>query len=354
MKAFQKEFTDVNRFRKKERDCDFNNFLKVLNCEKPDRPTLFEFYIDDVICSQIADQKIEADMDFIEQEKIRLQAFERLGYDYITMHGCDLSFETQREEQGEYKSISLNSGAVISDEESFEAYQWPDPDACDYSRLVELEKELPNGMKIIVFGPGGILENVITLVGYENLCYLLVDEPELVEKIFERVGSIFVRYYEICSQYDSVGALMLNDDWGFNTQTMLSHEDMRKYVLPWHKKAVEVIKKNKKPVILHSCGKLKPLMEDIIYELGFNAKHSNEDNIYPIEEFYEDYKGKIGILGGIDLHFLCTKTPEEVYNRAAAMLERAEETGGYALGSGNSIADYVPLENYLAMIAAAR
>ena len=58
-------------------------------------------------------------------------------------------------------------------------------------------------------------------------------------------------------------------------------------------------------------------------------------------------------MGGIDLDFVCRKTPEEVYNRSCAMLERSRERGGYALGSGNSIPNYVPYDNYIAMIAAA-
>jgi uroporphyrinogen decarboxylase len=35
------------------------------------------------------------------------------------------------------------------------------------------------------------------------------------------------------------------------------------------------------------------------------------------------------------------------------MLERTAGRGGYALGTGNSVPDYVPDENYLAMIRAA-
>ena len=58
-------------------------------------------------------------------------------------------------------------------------------------------------------------------------------------------------------------------------------------------------------------------------------------------------------MGGIDMNFLVTRTPEEVYARARAMLERAADRGNYLLGSGNSIPEYVPVENYLAMIRAA-
>ena len=32
------------------------------------------------------------------------------------------------------------------------------------------------------------------------------------------------------------------------------------------------------------------------------------------------------------------------------ILEKSEERGGYALGSGNSIAAYVPLKNYFTML----
>ena len=87
--------------------------------------------------------------------------------------------------------------------------------------------------------------------------------------------------------------------------------------------------------------------------MKYDARHSYEDNIMPVEEAYEKYNGRIAILGGIDLNFLCTQTPENIYRRSRGMLERSAERGGYALGSGNSIPAYVPYENYIAMIRAA-
>ncbi len=53
--------------------------------------------------------------------------------------------------------------------------------------------------------------------------------------------------------------------------------------------------------------------------------------------------------------FLCTQSPDDIY---AAVREQGKQFRaaalGYALGSGNSIPDYVPVENYLAMIRAAQ
>ena len=45
--------------------------------------------------------------------------------------------------------------------------------------------------------------------------------------------------------------------------------------------------------------------------------------------------------------------PERIYKRASAMLEESELYGGYALGTGNSIADFIPVQNYEAMVRAA-
>ena len=118
---------------------------------------------------------------------------------------------------------------------------------------------------------------MIALVGFDNLCYLLVDSPELVQQLFDAVGSRIVRYYEICAPFPAVGALVSNDDWGFNTQTMLSIGDMRKHVLLWHKRIVETIHVSGKPAILHSCGNLDAIMEDIIVDLKYGCKHSYED-----------------------------------------------------------------------------
>jgi uroporphyrinogen decarboxylase len=209
-------------------------------------------------------------------------------------------------------------------------------------------------MKIIIHGPSGVLENTIALCGYDNLCVMLYDDPELAGKIFEDVGSRLVKYYEQFIEYDSVCAIISNDDWGFKTQTMLSPADMRRYVFPWHKKIVEVAHRHKKPVLLHSCGQLEEVMEDIIEHMGFDGKHSFEDTIMPIEEAYEKYKGRIALLGGMDVNFVCTASLEAIAERSKAMLERAARDGGYALGTGNSVPEYVPQASYLAMVDVVR
>lgn len=336
------------------RQPNFDNLLKILKCEVPERPTLFEFFMNDVLYNRLARPELvkahlEDPKDKRKRVRLLIDAFKNAGYDYTTLHASEYGFKTSQVDQKETRS--LNQGFIINDRETYEKYEWDNPDNYDYSWLGEFEDELPEGMKFIVFGPGGVLENVIGLTGYDNLCFIMYDDPELAEDIFRSVGEGLLRYYELSRDYNSVGAMISNDDWGFKTQLMLSPDQMREYVFPWHKKIVETIHVAGKPAILHSCGNLEPVMEDIIDDIGYDARHSFEDTIIPVEDAYEKWQGKIAILGGLDMDFICRASLEEIKERSLAMLERTKDRGGYALGTGNSIPEYVPHDSYLAMIS---
>ncbi len=56
------------------------------------------------------------------------------------------------------------------------------------------------------------------------------------------------------------------------------------------------------------------------------------------------------MLGGLDLNILAAGTPDEVRARTRQLIETCNPRGRYAIGSGNSIPSYIPVENYLAMI----
>jgi len=333
---------------------DFENVLKVLRGERPERPTLGELFMNGPLYRRVIGSEKTAELasrtDMPMSILERVYGYRALGYDYATVSASDFAFP--RGEAGQKHTRSLNDGALVTDRESFEQLQWTEPGACPSDRLEKLADDLPAGMKLVVIGPSGVLENVIRLTGYEQLCLMVFDDPELVQEIFDAVGERLVRYYRDAVQYETVGAIWANDDWGFKTQTMLSPEDMRRFVIPWHARIAETAHAAGKPVIMHSCGCLDAVMDDIVNVIGHDGKHSYEDAIKPVEEAYEALFGRIAVIGGIDVDFVCRSSPEEVFARSRAMIERTADRGGYMLGTGNSVPEYVPDENYFAMLAA--
>jgi len=339
---------------------DMENLYKVLRREEPSRPTLFELFLNLPLYERLAGRKLvnkKADGDLPDEEaalenlKLVVDAYAAAGYDYAPTYGSSLLFETKQQEKK--STISLNKGFVITDEESYEKYRWPLPSNYDYSRLEKISPDLPEGMKLMLMMPCGVLENVIALTGYDNLCLLLYDNPELAEAIFNRVGESLLKYCEIALNYDTVGLLMSNDDWGFKHQTFLSPADMRKYVFPWHKKYVALAHERKTPAVLHSCGYANDIMDDIIDNMGFDGKHSFEDAIMPVEDAYERWHDRIAILGGIDINFIIKSSEEEIASRCRAMLKRSEGRGAYALGTGNSVPEFIPQDHFIALLRTA-
>lgn len=331
---------------------DFNNLLSVLRRERPARPTLFEFFLNEPLEKVLAGEAWLGGTDTFSRFRNRMTAFRVAGYDYVTWMAAEISFPSGQRGHGK-RSVSMNEGAVIRDRASFEAYPWPDPERMDYSLLDRALDVLPDGMKVIVNGPCGVLENMMSLVGYEDTCLMIYEDPELAKDVFEAIGSRLLKYYERAAAHPAVGACISNDDWGFKTQPMLAPRDMRTYVFPWHRKIAAAVHAHGKPVILHSCGNLREVMDDIIDDLRMDGKHSYEDSIQRVEDAYQEYGPRIAILGGLDLDFVCRSSPERITERGRAMLKQASLRGGYALGTGNSVPDYVPQENYLAMLKAA-
>ncbi len=276
-----------------------------------------------------------------------------LGYDYVNAGARNFGFPQKERPkamtfQGERSYITAAS-CTIANREDFEKYPWPVMSTIDYSPLQRVTDFLPEGMKVISMGPGGILENVMWLLGYEGVSYLLYDDEQFVGDMFETVAGRIIEYFDALASFDVVGALLLGDDMGFKTQTLLSPEIYRKHLFPHYRKLVETVHRHGKPIILHACGNLIEVMEDII-DCGWDARHSFEDVIEPVWEAKERYGDRITLLGGFDMDKICRMSEEEVRAHTRFLIEKCAPGGGWALGTGNSVANYVPVHNFLAML----
>lgn len=336
------------------REPNFERFRKVLMLEgEPDRVPFYELFADQEIMTAILGRPVRNEQDLVEYQLL-------IGYDYVhaPLPGC--GFPTTGVALADDTAIiprvkrhfDQSTMGCIKSWADFEAYPWPNPSQFDFSPLERTVRVLPDGMKIKLL-LGHVLEDPMRLMGYADLSVALYDEPELVEAVFDRVGRLYEAAYLACAPVDAVGFLEISDDLGFKTATMFSPEMLRRYVFPWYKRYCDICHEYDKPVVLHSCGNLAEIMDDLI-ACGINAKHSYEDQIMPVQEVKARYGKHWAVLGGIDVDFLCRATEEEVRRHVRAVLDACMPGGGYALGTGNSVANYIPVRNFLAMIDVGR
>lgn len=316
---------------------DFSVLRKVLFRDGiPPYVPLYELFADNPVMKSITGKEISSPSDTVD-------FYYRCGYDYVPA----------------WPSYTMNIGNLIdsrqpypiTNRESFNAHQWPEAGEIGMNQFDEINSVLPQGMKIIA-QTGGPLEMAEALFGYENLCYMLYDDSALVSDVFEYIGRLYRNIYTKFTAQKNIGAVVISDDMGFKTQTLIDVPSLKKYVFPIYRELAEIIHARELPCILHSCGQLSEVMDSLISEVKIDAKHSYEDAILPVEEAKRVYGDRIAVLGGFDLDRLCRSSPDEIMLYTHKLIDMGRN-GGYALGSGNSIASYVPPENFLAMISAA-
>jgi uroporphyrinogen decarboxylase len=268
--------------------------------------------------------------------------------------------------EGTIVDILPNHGAIlggrpgpIQNRADFERYPFDELPELYWKQwephLEALAQVLPDGMKAVGGCGNGVFEISEDLVGYEYLCLLMFDDPQLFGELYVTIGNLMTRLWSrMLERYGHLFAVgRMGDDLGYKTSTLLAPETIVAHILPQYARIISLIHGAGKPFLLHCCGNIFSVMDDIL-KTGIDAKHSNEDQIAPFGRWIDLYNDRIGLFGGIDLNLLCTQdrktVVEEVVHQGSGFRAKAK---GYALGSGNSIPDYVPVDNYLAMIEAA-
>jgi uroporphyrinogen decarboxylase len=277
-----------------------------------------------------------------------------VGYDYVTMIPVIPMTKTRRElaadddprrQKRAWKEEGLG---IITTRGEYEAYKWPSLDQISMLALDYAAGCMPGGMKIVVLY-NGIYEDLSELMGTQHMAIKSIEEPDLVEDILEQLTRIAERAVDLSAAHSGTGAIFYSDDLGFKGGTTLSPRFLRKYYFPKLKRIADACHKNGKLFLFHSCGQVMAIMEDLI-AAGIDARHSFEDSILPVEQWYDKFHDRLAILGGVDMDLMSRGTVEDVKRRTRQILEHCALGGGYCMGTGNSVANYIKIENYYAML----
>lgn len=346
-----------------ERKTDFNRLYKALMLQgEPDFVPFCEVGVDHDVKEAFLGKTIGSGQDEIE-------FWQKAGFDYVllnfglrqllgpdfarkagkTIDGKKVSLAKSVYGNGESDRAWANEGkGLITNMEEFNTFPWPTVDDLDFSALDEVQSLLPPKMKAIA-NIGYIFTTTWELMGFETFCIALIEDPELIGKIFQRVGEFQLETFKRVIDRECIGAVWQSDDIAYFSGLMIAPEYLRKYVYPWYKEMSQMCKARNKPHLLHSDGNITEALPDIV-AAGFNAVHPIEPKCMDIVDVKKKWGDKICVIGNIDLNYTLTRgTPAEVEDEVKQRVKELAQGGGYCLSSSNSVTDYVPLENFNAM-----
>ncbi len=336
---------------------DFSRFQAALYRQEPDRVPLAELLVDRDVQEAFMGRPIQSLLEDIE-------FWEKAGYDFYPVgigllkpgEIVEAAYQVGEAQYGLYQEKNVRRWAmehegVIMNTEDFESFPWLRAEDFDLSILDQAAALLPVGMRIVI-DLGKIFTPVWMLMGFESFCFALHQDRELVERLFQRVGEIQYGIAERALRHPMVGALWMPDDIAYKTGLMVHPDIFREHLFPWYAEIGKLAKARDIPYIYHSDGNVWEVMDDIV-AAGFDAFHPIEPGTMDIYEVKEQYGDRLALIGNIDLRSTLTLgTPADVREEVRERIQRLAPGGGYIVSSSNSVPEYVPLANYVAMLEA--
>ena len=335
---------------------DYRNVVNAAYNKKSSRIPLYEHIISPKIMESILGEQFAELYNGDYKDKLEFfrhysKFFIKAGYDTVSFECCVGPVMPGSGALGNHKE------GVIKTRSDFETYPWdsiPDLYFKEYRDFFRaLGEVMPQGMKGIGGVGNGIFECVQDVVGFQELCYIKSDDEELYNALFAKVGNLLAAIWE--RFLEEFGALYcvcrMGDDLGFKSNTLIDADDIRRLIIPQYRKVIDLVHAKGKPFLFHSCGCIFNVMDDIIKGAGIDAKHSNEDVISPYSRWIDEYGDRIGNFGGLDTDVLCDSSSVDVAAYTTDVYRLLEKKGhGAAIGSGNSIPDYVSPNRYSLML----
>lgn len=187
------------------------------------------------------------------------------------------------------------------------------------------------------------------MMGTENTLVAMMEEPELVEDMFDtylsRCETLFSRVWDAGYHFDEI---FWYDDMGYKGTTFFSPNMYRSMLQPYHKRAVDWAHNRGIYAQLHSCGDVMTLLPDIVA--------TGVDALNPLEvkagmdafKIKKEYGDRLVLHGGINAVLWNDKDAilEEIDRKVPVL----KENGGFIFSSDHSIPNSVSLENMKAIV----
>jgi len=191
-----------------------------------------------------------------------------------------------------------------------------------------------------------LFELMHRVCGVENLLMGMALDPDWVKDMVMTYAEMIIGHWEVLLSEEGLpDAIFYYEDMGFKGRPFMSPAMYREIIKPGHRRLFDFAHSRGLPVIVHSCGYVKPLIPDLI-DAGMNCLQAIEVKAgMDLVELFKEFGDRISFFGGIDARALVANDrawiERELFGKVPLVINNG---GGYILRSDHSIPPQVDYE----------
>jgi len=255
------------------------------------------------------------------------------------------------------KSLQGSSAPMRDFREISDVYEYPYPDvgaSYRYEHLPEVVgKVKEKGLPAVSGYECGTFEKLWALRGMDNFLVDLLEEPEFLTPLIEKVSDLKAQIAAGYAKAD-VDIVWTGDDLGSEIAMLMSPDVWRKHLKPCVKKIVQSAKKIKPDVLVafHSDGYIEPIIPDLI-EVGVDILQAVQPECMELAKLKEKYGDRLSFWGTIGTQrTMAFGTSEEVKREVKERIMTVGKGGGLCIGPSHTLEPPTPWENIVAFFEA--
>ena len=183
---------------------------------------------------------------------------------------------------------------------------------------------------------------------FEEVIYLLIDQPELVRRMMAIQGEFSARLTETVLAEVQIDAAVFSEPIGGNDRPLISPRMYEEFVLKSYEPVLNVLNRyNVETIIFQTFANAKILIPSIL-RWGFNCLWACEVNIEAMDYrgIRRDFGRDLRLIGGIDLDAL-RKDKEAIRREIETKVPPLIKDGGYVPLADGRVREDVPFRNYV-------
>lgn len=263
-------------------------------------------------------------------------------------------------EYGDTFTYTIIEPVLADAEEPGDVYRikWPDK---SYVNIEESLKQAQEARSTGLAVYGGIYASPFTnsryMLGEEKYLISLIENPELVSSLVERLTDFYIEtnevYLSACSKY--IDIFYFGSDFGTQHSMFISKNMFCRFFKPSIKRLVDHAKGFGLKVMYHTCGSVSDIIQDLI-DCGVDILDPVQVSAVNMEPsvLAERFKNRIAFHGGINAQTtLLFGTPQKVREEVILAIDTFGPLG-YIVSPEQDLIGNIPLDNIDAMFETIR